>query len=601
MTLYARAKWAICWRLDAAGLRGSHDATPRAHRPRHGDDGFGLMEAVIALALLAIIIVPITRIIVTTENASTSLHLRAEAADLATQALETAQYQTANGVNPTPGITSSTQLSGKDSFSMAVDFELAAGTSTSSSICIAPPGSLSSQIWTVKATVRWGKGSQQGHVVETTLISPAQVDLADTNAAEIVVPVWNASQNGLETSTPISMTATGTCTLGAGNCGTVPTHEVTTESANSGSSGCAVFPGLFAGAGETYSVSASPVSPYVDPQERFYMSASNLQIFSGISPPPNQVTVASNPPFVLAPGAATTVDFQTVPFNTAPVQVSGVTTTISSPSVTVASGGFPGVVAGMSVSGTGIPAGTTVSSVAANTLTLSANATASGTGVTLTFSPATTASAAPYIPISVQSASLLCSTTGTCVLGNGTAAEGFNTTSGSAQTALLFPGPAVTGTTPNYSAWAGDAADSSPSNGDYGATLLPTSFQAVSNTPVTITLPVYPLTLTVTVNSDAGTVSALQVTDSGGGDTMTLNGTSGNVATGLPLGQYEILATGNGTNDAVSSGPALPPPNPPNSPVFVWITPTGVCTSTDAPLTVPCATPSTSPIAVTVG
>ncbi len=529
MSLFAREKWAIGRCPDAARLRRSRGATRHDDRIRRGDAGFGLIEVVVSLALLAIVIVPITRIILTTESASNSLHLRAEAADLATQALETAQYQTANGVNPTAGVTITTQFSGGDRFKTAVDFELAAGTGTSSNICIAPPGQLSSQIWTVKATVRWGKGSQKGDVIETTLISPSQVDVADTNAAEIAVPVFNANESGYETTAPISLTVTGTCTLGPGNCGTVPSNEVTTESANSGSSGCAVFPGLFAGAGETYSITASSTSPYVDPNELFYLNASSVQFWSGISPPPNQVTVVSNPHLVLAQGAATTVNFQTVNFGS-------VVPPTSDPSV----------------------------------------------------------SPAPYIPISVQSASLLCSITDTCVLGNGNAAEGLAT----AETVLLFPGPTVTGATPNYSAWAGDAADSSPTNGDYGSTVLPTSFQGLSNTSLAITLPVYPLTLTVTDvtgSGGAGTVSQLQVIDSGGGDTMKLNGTTGTVATGLPLGQYEIEAVDTG-NETVSSGASTP-----NSPVYVWITPTGVCTKVDAPLTDPCATPSTSPIAVTVG
>ena len=151
---------------------------------------------------------------------------------------------------------------------------------------------------------------------------------------------------------------------------------------------------------------------------------------------------------------------------------------------------------------------------------------------------------------------MLCSSLAaeTCVIGNGSTA--FNSNSASAQTALLYPGPAVTGTNPNYSAWAGDQADSEPSyqdsNGDavYGSDVA-TSFQAMSNTTGTITLPVYPLTLTVAaLKIDAGTVTKLTAVDAGGGDTMTLNGTSGTVATGLPLGQFQILATVSGSNPA---------------------------------------------------
>jgi hypothetical protein len=185
----------------------------------------------------------------------------------------------------------------------------------------------------------------------------------------------------------------------------------------------------------------------------------------------------------------------------------------------------------MGVSGSGIVTNTTVASVSGNNLTLSVAATA-GVNVTLTFLP------------------------------------------------------------PNYSAWAGDAADSTPNNGDYGSSIGPTTFQALPNTPVTVTLPLYPLNLSVTDNPAAGVVSLLQVVDSGGGDTMTLNGTSGSVRTGLPLGQYEIEATDAG-NSSVFIGT--------NDPVYVWILPNGVCPTTGTPLTSPCPTPISTAIAVTVG
>ena len=166
------------------------------------------------------------------------------------------------------------------------------GTGTDGSVCIAPPGQLSSQIWSLKATVSWGTPAQRGNwlhdtghqVVESTLISPSQADLASTNAAEVAVPVYTAADNdSYETSTPIPMSITGTCTLGAGNCGTVPGNEVTSETVNSGSTGCAVFTNLFAGAGESYSVTVSPPAPYVDPSELFYVpGTTNVQIYSGI-------------------------------------------------------------------------------------------------------------------------------------------------------------------------------------------------------------------------------------------------------------------------------------------------------------------------------
>jgi hypothetical protein len=67
--------------------------------------------------------------------------------------------------------------------------------------------------------------------------------------------------------------------------------------------------------------------------------------------------------------------------------VGNATTTSKMKVVTVPSGGFRGAVAGMAVTGSGIPSGTTVSEVAGNSLTLSKAATESGSGVMLTFSP----------------------------------------------------------------------------------------------------------------------------------------------------------------------------------------------------------------------
>jgi hypothetical protein len=68
-------------------------------------------------------------------------------------------------------------------------------------------------------------------------------------------------------------------------------------------------------------------------------------------------------------------------------------TTSSSASVTSLSGSGTSVLrVGMTVSGTGIPAGTTISAIVSSTaITLSKNATASNTGTTLTFGPATIA------------------------------------------------------------------------------------------------------------------------------------------------------------------------------------------------------------------
>ena len=66
-----------------------------------------------------------------------------------------------------------------------------------------------------------------------------------------------------------------------------------------------------------------------------------------------------------------------------PTGVTG-STTSASPNITVSSG--VGIVAGLNVSGAGIPAGATVVSITGTAMVISANATATASGVTLTFS-----------------------------------------------------------------------------------------------------------------------------------------------------------------------------------------------------------------------
>lgn len=70
-----------------------------------------------------------------------------------------------------------------------------------------------------------------------------------------------------------------------------------------------------------------------------------------------------------------------------------------SPIIHVTSGGFPEVVDGMKVTGTGIPAGTTVSSISGNELTLSESATKTTEKVTLTFTSAVCNPEATITPV----------------------------------------------------------------------------------------------------------------------------------------------------------------------------------------------------------
>ena len=77
-----------------------------------------------------------------------------------------------------------------------------------------------------------------------------------------------------------------------------------------------------------------------------------------------------------------TVQFGVDGLASLPVSLTGATTIVGVRTVTVADSGS--VYSGMTITGTGIPSGTTVSSVSGNTLTLSAAATASGSNLTFT-------------------------------------------------------------------------------------------------------------------------------------------------------------------------------------------------------------------------
>ena len=87
--------------------------------------------------------------------------------------------------------------------------------------------------------------------------------------------------------------------------------------------------------------------------------------------------------------------------------VSGVSTTSGNNVITVASGGFPGVNVGATVTGLGIPANTKVTVLAGNNCTISNNASATNTGQTMTFNiprggPTTWATS--WVPIVEQAA-----------------------------------------------------------------------------------------------------------------------------------------------------------------------------------------------------
>jgi hypothetical protein len=133
-----------------------------------------------------------------------------------------------------------------------------------------------------------------------------------------------------------------------------------------------------------------------------------------------------------------------------------------------------------------------------------------------------------------------------------------------------------------YSIWSGDMVESNPGDAPSGlpiyapdsAVTLPITVGSIT---ASVLVPVYPLSLKIV--SGATTPTATEI--DGAAYVYTLNpDTLGTSATGMPLGQYQINAPG-----MVGS-------------LFVWITPTGTCSS-PTQLTVLCPSPSTAQITVT--
>lgn len=521
-------------RARARAVAARRAIAARSRRDGPGDEGFSLVEILVALLVLALVVLPLTLVLITTHSSANTLHRRAEAADLATQALETAQYQAAAGAPLATGVTTTTKSSGSDQFQVALDLAILPQSGVGT-LCTAPPGATSTQVWQATATVSWGASPSGGDsVVEKALISPSQADLANVNAGEIAVPVYTtvassmstttttgpgspaALPTTLETATPISVTVTGTCSLSSCAPPSGTPLPVTTETENTGTTGCAVFPNLWAATGWLYTVTVSGNAGWVDPNER-----SDASTATGV---PTLAAMAISPDTVTQPTGQIVLD--------------------------------------------------------------------EGEAVTVKFSDTVNSSAAPapFLPVTFVSPDA-CGSAGLCVLGNATTA--FATGTGSAQSALLFPFPSAGA---NYTAYAGGTADADPSAAYYGTSGKVTTLTVSPSGTGTLTLPVYPLNLKLTVRSDAGSVTQLVAKDSGG-NSITLNYASGTGVslTSLPLGEYELGATVTGSNPNVtySGGTA-----------YMWVTPTGVCPSTSpiSPGTSSvCTTPSTSQLAVTVG
>lgn len=449
-----------------------------------------LVEVVVAITLLAAIITPITRLVISTGSSINQSRVRVEAIDLANQDLENIQNEAYFGA-----IDSSTNESditvaengGPTLQAFDVTTRYSSETVSGQSTCQLTGGALGSpEIWAVTASVDWP--GDDGHpVVLTSYIAPEQAGVLPEAAGELAVPVDSAAQNGTPyTASPVAVTVSGTWT-GPGTAPTIPGNEVIFATGDTGSTGCATFDNLDAQAGWTYeiyigvgNVTTSTVSNQTDVVTSQDLPAIVNGTVATLTSPPNEIapslklgspTIAA--PFYVDPGAGVSVSFATEQCTT-PTACVDVTATCAP-------------AANLAVTAQAIPQLT-------------------GTNNALAFDTAS----APQNITSVT----------------------------------FFPYN-------DYSLWAGDTVDSAPRYAPGGVPIYPNSqliqVDATQPGPLAITLPVYEVELSVTTGSPSVTATEVNGPD----ESFALSSFTGQVSkTGLQLGQYSLVDPGHTVSPA---------------------------------------------------
>jgi Tfp pilus assembly protein PilV len=459
--------------------------------PEHSSDlGLSMIEVLVAVFVLAIVLIPLMRVVVDTVTATSGARLEEEASNLASSRIETVEQLATQGPLSLGTTTSSTKLGG-DTFTVGTSVQALNG--TGQSLCTGADGPNQLAIWRVKTTVSWANMGGVQPVVESTEVQPGANAPSRLDAAEVALPLVNA--DGTTFDQPVSYQVNVT------PVGTTQTPTLPADATGSFDDGCVALedlPAAPSGAVYEYTITLTPKPGIVSSSE-----------YSD-SYPGGPPTIGFNnlqkgrllvlPPVYLAEGVQASVAFKTQTF----------------------AGGASAVAPAADLPVTVAPAG---------------------------------ASQSHYI------------------FGNGTT---------DITSMLLYPYA-------SYSAWAGETPESAPGWQVSGSPVYPGAAPATQiavagpGATTSVTLPVYPLTVQV---SNAGkfpgaTLTATEV------DALSLPFTlnpvdgSGTSVTGLPLGQYVVT----------SSGGALTA----TSPAYVWVTPTGVWTSSSQmPMAGPPASPDTS-------
>jgi len=455
---------------------------------RADESGFSLVESVMAIAVLAIVMVPTIHLVIEGQLTTNEQRIEAEASTMATQAVQKLQDEVQQGIMPN-GSTQQTVTAGNDRFTVRVAFT-ATSSGTSSTFCTSANGGIPGT-WIATATVTWHGMTGAAPVVATTELAPGIAGALDGASGTIAVPILNPSGTAFaDPSVPVTVTLTGTWTQGPGTAASqpaVPQGEITSGSVNT-TNGCAVFLGVDPDPGWTYTVSVNNIAnsaaggpaELINSSQESYDNPTHIPALGPYAVQVGEPTLAGA--FYLAEAAPVSVSF-------------------SSPVAAA----------------TGVPV------------------TASNAGNNVVFS-------------TLSGGSIM----------------------------YLFP------YTTAYGAWAGDMAQSNPAAtcgavACYPGAAAAPAIDATAGTASSVSLPLYDLAL---AQSGAAKTTQLTATDAASpGTVFQLSAPSGTgaSATGMPLGQYLI-----------DSSPVK----------YVWVTPTGMCSSATLMATT-CGSPSFTAVTVT--
>jgi Tfp pilus assembly protein PilV len=225
------------------------------------DSGVTLIEVLVAVVLLVIVGLSVTRFVIQTGASSSQSRLRLEATNVAETEIESLQGMSTFGNIPSgqqnlPAVTvAENGGTHNQTFHVTATYTLQADvTDGGNSVCtLASGAAVPPEIWNVIVAVSWknGGGAVGGTVTEGTYLAPEAGGAIPATSGELAVPVENSLGAAYTTSVPISVVGTW---AGSGSAPTVPSTEETSAEGNTGNTGCAVFPGLDPATGWQYEV-----------------------------------------------------------------------------------------------------------------------------------------------------------------------------------------------------------------------------------------------------------------------------------------------------------------------------------------------------------